>query len=71
MKRMKIVAVLAAFLSVVSFSSCLDSDGDRYDFYDYVTLTWNNRVKDPKLKLWRPCETKLSKIIDHGILKHF
>lgn len=36
---MKIVAVLAAFLSVVSFSSCLDSDSTSYDFYDYVTVS--------------------------------
>lgn len=36
---MKIVAVLVAFLSVVSFSSCLDSDGASYDFYDYVTVS--------------------------------
>lgn len=38
MKKMKIVAALAAFFSVIGFSSCIDSDNASYDVYDYVTV---------------------------------
>lgn len=38
MKKMKVVAALAAFFSVIGFSSCLDSDNTSYDIYDYVTV---------------------------------
>lgn len=41
MKKMKIVAALAAFFSVIGFSSCLDSDNSNYDLYDYVTVVEN------------------------------
>ena len=32
-------AVMAAFLSIFSFSSCIDNGGVNYDFMDYMTVT--------------------------------
>ena len=32
-------AVVAAFLSIISFSSCIDNGGVNYDFMDYMTVT--------------------------------
>ena len=41
MKKMKIVVALAAFFSVIGFSSCLNGDDSSYDLYDYVTVVEN------------------------------
>ena len=38
-------AVMAAFLSIISFSSCIDNGGVNYDFMDYMTVVEkNNKV---------------------------
>ena len=40
MKKMKVMAAIAALVTMVGFSSCLsDDNGASYDFYDYVTVT--------------------------------
>ena len=39
MKKMKWAVLFAALVSVVGFSSCLDSEeGESYDLYEYVTV---------------------------------
>lgn len=40
MKKMKWAVLFAALVSVIGFSSCLDSEeGETYDLYEYVTVT--------------------------------
>ena len=45
MKKMMMAVMVAAFLSVISFSSCLNDNGVDYDFMDYMTVVEkNNKV---------------------------
>ena len=40
-------AVMAAFLSVIGFTSCMENGGVDYDFMDYMTvkkMKWVRRV---------------------------
>lgn len=39
MKKMKFIAVIAAFMGVIGFSSCMSDTESQYDLMDYMTVT--------------------------------
>ena len=45
MKKMMTAVVMAAFMSIISFSSCIGDGGVNYDFMDYMTVTQDGMGK--------------------------